>query len=80
MAANTLPAFSFDEELNVADFPLHLMDVRTHQCVFCGLQPTGESYQDYLEWWLANEYEGEPGHQPWTEELWNALDVTCTGF
>lgn len=73
---NPLPVFRPIDDRFVP-LPAHLMDVATHRCVYCNQEPLWDSYEAYVEHWLANEYEGEPGHTHDTREEFEWLNGTC---
>lgn len=59
------------------DLPLHLYAIKDRRCVYCGEQPLWESFEAYVAWWFASEYEGEPGHVHDEREEWEYLNATC---
>lgn len=58
-----------------ADLPAHTYIEGV--CTFCGETRETETYDEYVAWWEANEYEGEPYHEPIPTEEWEYLRSTC---
>ena len=59
------------------ELPLHLYAIDTRRCVYCGEQPLWATFEEYVAWWFAFEYEGEPGHTHDEREEWEYLNATC---
>jgi len=59
------------------DLPLHVFDISTRCCIFCGDRPTWDSFEEYVEFWFAKEYEGEPGHTHEDQEDWEYVSASC---
>ncbi|QJD52772.1 hypothetical protein SEA_UNPHAZED_28 [Microbacterium phage Unphazed] len=60
-----------------ASAPLHVMSIATHACVFCGQAPIWSTYEDYLDHWRENEWEGDPYHVPTPRYHYNLQDSLC---
>lgn len=57
LTPNTLPAFHF--EGNWAPLPMHVFNVATRRCVHCGEGVTFKDFEDYVDWYMDFEYEGQ---------------------
>lgn len=59
-------------------FPAH--EYEDGECLYCGQEPSQwATYEEYVAWWYAHEYEGEPGHEVDEREEWEFLQKTCLG-
>lgn len=79
---NLLPTFSHPTEPeNWAELPFHVYDIESRMCNHCSEKADlwENTYEEYTTNWYATEYEGEPGHEPLTEEDYYFLASTCWG-
>lgn len=57
--------------------PLHLFEVKTHRCLYCGDQPLWDSYEEYVDWFYEYEHEGERDHAPEGRDDWEYTSAAC---
>lgn len=73
---NLLPAFAPEHEF-FAPLAVCVIDLDTRACIHCGQTPAFATYDEYLENWWTNEYEGEPGHTPEEREEFELGSSLC---
>lgn len=78
LTANTLPIFNEGDERWV-NAPLCVLDVTTHKCVHCGAGPVWDTYEEYVEHFWSEEYEGDRNHVPTPEEEYHLVFSLCVG-
>lgn len=64
------------------ELPAHEFPVPYAFCVHCGepQQPSSFlTYEEYVEHFYANEYEGDPGHAPESREDFEYVRDSCLG-
>lgn len=75
------------EEVGLAGVPVPegYVDLPAHsygedgRCTACGKERPSETYEQYVQWFYAEEWEGEEGHGPRDEEMFTYLNATCLG-
>lgn len=77
ITANPLPAFNVDDDGNWAALALCVMSIETHRCIYCDAEPVWDAYDEYVEHFWTMEWEGEPFHEPNSEDDFDRVCSLC---
>lgn len=76
LTLNPLPAFDSPNTAYVS-LPLHVLDIETHACIYCGSAPIWDTFEEYVAHFWEFEFEGEPGHTHDDEDQFEWFAASC---